>query len=97
MLKFVSVGDNTIKIINQIIKVSSIFYGVFILYKKDTQSTFFKALIIGLLYGICSYIVFSLLSGGFNINLTTLNDIVFNGLIGGIVGLLFTLLNRKKA
>ena len=96
VLKFVSLSDNTIKIINQIIKISSILYGVFIFHKNDCHNTFFKGIILGVLYGILTFLIFSLLSGGLNFNLTTLNDIVFNGLIGGIVGILFTLLNNKK-
>ena len=94
-LKYISVNDGTIKIINQIIKIVSIFYGVKVVRKKDAYSTFFKGLILGVFYGLSTYLIFSLLSGGITFNLTTLNDIVFNGGIGGIVGLLYTLLNKK--
>ena len=50
VLKFVSVSDTTIKIFNQIIKISSIFYGIYIYYKKDNNSIFFKSIILGVMY-----------------------------------------------
>ena len=96
LLKFISVNDSIIKVINQTIKIVSIFYGIIVIRKKDTLNTFFKGLILGVLYGLFTYFIFSLLSGGFKFDLTTLNDIVFNGAIGGIVGLLYSLLNRTK-
>lgn len=96
VLKFVSISDATIKIINQIIKISSIFYGISVIRKKDKNNSFFKGIILGIFYGILTYLVFSILSGGFSFNLTTFNDVVFNGVIGAIIGLLFALLNKNK-
>lgn len=96
ILKYVSISDNTIKIINQVIKIISVLYGIIVLSKKDKTSLFFKGILIGVVYGALSYIIFSLLSGSFNIDITTLNDVAFNGVIGAIIGLFANILTKKK-
>ena len=95
ILKFVSVNDSTIKVINQIIKIISILYGVIVLRKKDKHSLFFKGLLIGLFYGVFAFLIFSMLSGNFIVDITTLNDIVFNSAIGAIIGLFLGFLTKR--
>ena len=97
ILKYVSLSDNTIKLINQAIKILSILYGFIVLRKKDKHSLFFKGILIGIVYGALSYLLFSLLSGSFALEITTLNDIVFNGVIGAIIGLFFSFFTKKTA
>ena len=95
VLKFVSVSDGTIKIVNQVIKIVSILYAMLVLRKKDKNSLFFKGILLGALYGLFAYLIFSILSGSFAFNLTNFNDIAFNAVIGAVIGLFLGLLNRR--
>ena len=96
LLKYVSLSDNTIKIINQFIKIISILYGLIVLSKKDKSALFFKGILLGIFYGALSYLIFSLLNGSFSVELTTLNDLVFNAIVGAIIGLFLNLIRNKK-
>ena len=87
--KFVDLSDSTIKIINQIIKIVSIGFGVFICLKKDRNKGMLKGSIIGSVYMLVSYIVFSLLVSSFNLSITLLYDIIFGALLGLIFGVIF--------
>ena len=64
--KFVDLSDSVIKIINQIIKVVSIGFGVFICLKKDKSKGMLKGSIIGSVYMLVSFLVFSILVSTFN-------------------------------
>lgn len=96
LLKFVPLSDNSIKMVNQIIKFISICYGMAIISKKSNGLLFYKGLLIGLFYGIIAFVVFSLLDWNFSVDLTTLNDIIFTTVIGGIAGVIFKVIKNKK-
>ena len=83
-LKFTSLSDKLILPINQVIKGLSIFLGVFFGLKKRKEMGLVSGLLIGFVYTIVAFIVFSILNGAFNFDHTLLNDIVFGTIIGGI-------------
>ncbi len=88
ILKFVNMSDLTVKIINQIIKVLSIFLGCFIALRKNGKLGLYKGIIIGLIYTVISFLVFSMLDGNFSFSSSIVYDLLFSGVIGGICGLL---------
>ena len=87
--KFVDLSDSVIKIINQIIKVVSIGFGVFICLKKDKSKGMLKGSIIGSVYMLVSFLVFSILVSTFNFSITILYDMIFGALLGLIFGVVF--------
>ena len=87
--KFVDLSDSVIKIINQIIKVVSIGFGVFICLKKDKSKGMLKGGIIGSVYMLVSFLVFSILVSTFNFSITILYDMIFGALLGLIFGVIF--------
>lgn len=87
LIKFVNIPDNFILPINQVIKVLSIFLGCFIGLKK-TNKGFIKGMLVGLVFTIFAFLIFSLIGGTFNFNLMVLVDILFGLLIGGISGII---------
>lgn len=95
LLKFTNIPDTAIKPINQVIKGASIFLGVFIGMKKSKELGLVCGLLIGLSYTLLAFLVFSLLSGGFTIDLTLLTDMVFGAVIGAICGIICV--NIKKS
>lgn len=94
VLRFTNVSDKIISPVNQVIKGVSIFLGVFVALKKHKKSGLLNGLLIGFLFTIVAFLVFSLLDGAFCFDRTFLNDIVFGSIIGGICGIICV--NLKK-
>lgn len=94
IIHFTGLSDSFIMPINQTIKILSIFIGVFLALKVNKQQGFIKGLIIGLVYTLLAYILFSILSSTISIGITSLNDLLFGGLIGGLSGIISV--NVKK-
>ncbi len=85
-LKFVDFSDVIIKIINQIIKIISIFFGCFVMLKKDKSKGLIKGLILGVMYSVIAFIVFSLLNSSFSFGLSNILDLLFSAVFGSICG-----------
>lgn len=94
VLRFVTINDISIKIINQIIKVLSVLFGVMVCLKKDKSKGLVKGSIIGVVYTISSYLLFSLLVASFSFGFSIMYDIIFSGIVGLISGVIFV--NSKK-
>lgn len=94
-LKFTSLSDKLITPINQVIKGISIFLGVFFGLRKRKDKGLLGGLMIGLIYTIVAFLVFSLLNSSFVFDLTLAYDIIFGTLIGGICGIIT--INVKKS
>lgn len=94
-LKFTSLSDKLILPINQVIKGLSIFLGVFFGLKKRKEMGLVSGLLIGFIYTIVAFVVFSILNGAFSFDHTLLNDIIFGAIIGGICGIICV--NLKKS
>ena len=94
ILKFASVSDKAIRPINQIIKGVSVLIGVFVAMRKVDKMGLVGGLLIGLVYTILAFVVFSILDGNFEFNLTLLNDLLFGGIMGAICGIIAV--NVKK-
>ena len=89
VLRFVNIGDNLIKIINQVIKVLSVLLGVSLTLKKDKTKGLLKGAGVGALYTLLAYLVFSVLVGNFNFGLSLVFDTIFAAVIGLICGVIF--------
>ena len=94
ILKFTNISDSVINPINQVIKGISIFLGVFIGLKKCKELGLVSGLLIGFIYTLLAFLVFSLLSGSFVFDITLLTDSVFGAVIGAICGIISV--NIKK-
>ena len=94
LIHFTGLSDGFIMPINQVIKIVSIFVGVFLALKTNKMQGFVKGLLIGLIYTFLAYVLFSILSSTISVGITSLNDLLFGGLIGGISGIISV--NIKK-
>lgn len=95
ILKFASISDKAIRPINQIIKGVSVLVGVFVAMRKVDKMGLVGGLLIGLVYTILAFVVFSLLDGNFEFNLTLLNDLLFGGIMGAICGIIAVNVKRR--
>mgnify|MGYP004457075893 FL=1 len=95
ILKFASISDKAIRPINQIIKGVSVLIGVFVAMRKVDKMGLVGGLLIGLVYTILAFVVFSILDGNFVFNLTLLNDLLFGGIMGAICGIIAVNVKRR--
>ena len=95
ILRFTSISDAIIAPVNQVIKGVSIFFGVFLGLKKCKKMELLSGFLIGLLFTICAFLVFSILDGAFCFDRTLINDIIFGSVIGAICGIICV--NLKKS
>ena len=72
LLKFIDMSDLVIKIINQIIKIISIFFGNFILLKNDKSRGLVKGLFLGIMYTLIAFVVFSMLNSSITFGFSNL-------------------------
>lgn len=95
ILKFASISDKAIRPINQVIKGISVLVGVFVAMRKVDKMGLVGGLLIGLIYTLLAFVVFSILDGNFEFNLTLLNDLLFGGIMGAICGIIAVNVKRR--
>ena len=94
VLRFINLSDLTIKIVNQVIKVLSVLFGVLVCLKKDKSKGLVKGACLGMLYTVCSYLLFSILVANFSFGISFIYDLIFSCVVGILCGILFV--NLKK-
>ena len=87
IVRFFNVSDSWIFPINQVIKVISIILGLVVML-KDNSKGFLKGLILGLIYFVLSFLIFSILQGKFSISIKNLYDLILTTLMGGLAGII---------
>lgn len=95
LLKFTNIPESTIKPVNQVIKGISILIGTFLALKKSKELGLLSGLIIGFLYTVIAFLIFSCLGGIFALDITFLTDILFGAVMGAICGIICV--NLKKS
>ena len=96
ILKFVDLSSGVITIVDQIIKIVSIFVAIFVLAKNSSDKLLVKGLIVGAIYSVLTFIVFSILNGGINISIAIFTDIAFSALVGGVSAILLNIVAKKQ-
>ena len=95
VLKFADLNSTVITAVNNIIKALAIFFMVFFLKKSGNGKLIVKALVAGLIYAVLSFLIFSIMNGGFVFNLSILYDLLF-ALIVSVIAAVILNLTRKK-
>jgi putative membrane protein (TIGR04086 family) len=95
VLKFVDLSSGVISLVDQIIKLLSVFIAVVILNKANGEGLLLKGVLTGATYSIITFIVFSILNGGINFGLGILTDIAFSALVGGVSAILLNIIKKK--
>ncbi|HAJ78070.1 MAG TPA: TIGR04086 family membrane protein [Clostridiales bacterium] len=95
IIKLFGITDQFLRPVNQVIKGISILLGVFISAKKYKQNGLILGAVVGLVYTLLAFVVFSALNGSFNIDKTLLNDVLFGGIMGAICGIIAVNVNKK--
>lgn len=95
IIKYTSISSEAIQPVNQVIKALSILIGCFVFGKKIKTKGWLFGGIIGVLFTLLAFVVFSILDGAFSFNLNLLNDIIFGALMGIIAGIICITLRKK--
>jgi len=95
ILKFVELNDKSISLIDQIIKIVSISIAVIMFGKSNGEKFLIKSIFVGALYSVLTFLVFSILNGGINVNISIATDIIFSSMIGGVVSVLLSIIKKK--
>lgn len=95
ILRFIDISTDVIQPINQVIKFSSIILGVFIGLKNTKEMGLITGFLVGVLYTILAFLVFSLLNGCIALEPSFVNDIIFGGIAGAIAGVVAVNLKKK--
>ena len=89
LIKIFNIPDYLIKPINQVIKIMSVFIVVLFALKKLPQKGLVSGMLIGVIYTILAFLIFSFLSGKFTFSFTILIDVLCALVIGGLCGVFF--------
>lgn len=95
VIKYTSISSEAIQPINQVIKGLSILIGCFVFGKKINTKGWLWGALIGILFTILAFIVFSILDGSFTFNLKLLTDVVFGAIMGAFAGIIAISLRKK--
>lgn len=95
LIRFLNISDNWIFPVNQVIKVISMFVGAVVFLKKHREKGFLKGILLGVTYYLLSYIVFSILQGGFTLSISNVYDLILTTLMGGLVGIIVVNILKK--
>lgn len=87
LIKWFEWGDGVIAPVNIIIKILSIGVGVVVATKGGNRSLV-KGSLVGILYIILSFLLFSLLLGSITFSMQNMWDLLFGVIVGAIVGVI---------
>ncbi len=93
-VRFFNVPDGYIFPINQVIKMISIFVGLWIMFKSGREKGFLKGLILGIIYFVLSFLIFSILQKSFSFSLNNFYDLLLTTFMSGLLGII--LVNIRK-
>jgi len=94
-IRYFNIKDNFIFPVNQIIKIISIIIFCFILLKKHVSHGFIKGIILGIVYFVLSYLIFSILQGYFSFDIKNLYDFILTTIMGGLIGIILVNIIKK--
>ena len=85
-MKWFDLSDAWISPIVLLIKGISVFVGAFFAVKGSSKGLI-KGSLFGLVYILVAFVIFSFLAGEFQFTISTLLDVIFAMLLGGLVGI----------
>lgn len=96
VLKFVDVPSMVVSYVNDIIKSVAIFVTMICIKKSHDGKLILKAVFAGVVYAVLSFIIFSIMNGGFTFNLSFLYDLLFAIIVAVIASIIVNLTFKRK-
>ncbi len=96
VLKFADFSSTIINYVNNVIKTLAIFIMILCLKRRGEDKLLIKSIIAGALYSLLSFIVFSVINGGFTFNLSFLYDLLFAVIVSVIAAVVVNITFKRK-
>lgn len=94
IVQICGLGNGVITPVMQVVKVVSIFIAVAIAIKTIKSKAWLYGGLIGLLYMVITFLIFSMLDGKFIVDMTALSDLLFEVLAGVVSAILIRMRNK---
>ena len=96
ILKNGGLSENSIPVINQVIKIASVTMAALLNVMKMKEKFFLAGATAGIMYVLIGFFTFSLIEGNMGNFLALLSDALMAALIGAIAAIIFSQFKRKK-
>ncbi|MCL2847966.1 MAG: TIGR04086 family membrane protein [Firmicutes bacterium] len=97
LIPAINISNEALPIINQVIKGVVILVACLVALRLP-KNGWLRGIIVGLVYVLIAFILFSLLAGAsFDFGLTLLNDIALGAVTGLLSGIIASLIRKRKA
>ena len=88
------ISSNAITPIMQVVKVVCIFVAVAIALKPARSKGWLYGALVGILYMVVTFLIFSIMDGQFKIGFSALSDLLFQSLVGLVSGVILRMRNK---
>ena len=95
IIMFSSIGEKGVIALNIVIKMLSIFIGVFMAFKENKKGMI-KGLVVGIIYALFTYLIYSIVNKDFSLSTFTICDII-SCFVSGIVAGIFKVNIKKES
>ena len=95
VLKFVDLSSAIINYINDIVKGLAIFVMMLCIKKRNPDKLLIKSIFAGAIYAVICFVIFSILNGGFVLDMAFVYDLLFSIAVAVIVTIIINVLKRK--
>ena len=94
IVQLAGIDNRVISPVMQIVKVICIFVAVLIALKPARSRGWFYGALVGLLYMVLTFLIFSMIDGRFNLGINALSDLLFQTFAGLVSGVILRLRNK---
>lgn len=96
ILKFADLSTIVISAVNNVIKIFSIFIMMTCIKRAMGDKLFIKSILAGVIYATLTFMIFSILNGGFVFDFSFVYDLLFSVIVSAIVSIIINILNRNR-
>lgn len=96
VLKFADVPTVAISYVNNAIKAISIFFVVLCIKKNNEEKLLIRSIVAGIIYSVLSFVVFSIMNGGFVLDMSFVSDLLFAVVVSVVASVIINLFQRKN-
>lgn len=94
IVQLAEIDNRVISPVMQIVKVICIFVAVLIALKPARSRGWLYGALVGLLYMVLTFLIFSMIDGRFNLGINALSDLLFQTFAGLVSGVILRLRNK---
>ena len=94
IVQLAGIDNRVISPVMQIVKVICIFVAVLIALKPARSKGWLYGALVGLLYMVLTFLIFSMIDGRFNLGINALSDLLFQTFAGLVSGVILRLRNK---